>query len=93
MSVVYDYEVVPDHDPLVGLFERGNALAIESLTPETASIIDAFPFRKWYPLLRYHYQADQHLSPQPARVVSGCCFQTQGSSFQALCHADDSRTL
>ena len=44
MSIVYDYEVAPDHDHLVELFERGNALALASLTPEVSSIIDAFPF-------------------------------------------------
>ena len=74
MSIVYDYEVAPNHDHLVELFERGNALAMESLTPETASIVDAFPFGKWFPLLCYHCHADQHLSPQLARVVSGCIF-------------------
>ncbi|KAG9318131.1 cytochrome P450 [Chiua virens] len=53
MSIVYDYEVAPDHDPLVELFERGNALAMEGLTPETASIVEAFPFvlrlPEWFP--------------------------------------------
>ncbi|KAG8213046.1 cytochrome P450 [Butyriboletus roseoflavus] len=53
MSIVYDYEVASNHDHLVELFERGNALAMESLTPETASIIDAFPFLlslpEWFP--------------------------------------------
>ena len=47
MSIVYDYEVAPDHDHFVELFERGNALAMEGLTPETASIVEAFPFGKW----------------------------------------------
>ena len=46
MSIVYDYDVAPGHDHLVELFERGNALAMVGLTPETASIVDAFPFRK-----------------------------------------------
>ncbi|KAG9318155.1 hypothetical protein JVU11DRAFT_231 [Chiua virens] len=47
MSIVYDYEVAFHHDPLIEIFERGNALAMESLTPEAASIIEAFPFGKW----------------------------------------------
>lgn len=47
MSVVYDYDVAPEQDHLVDLFERGNALAVESLTPEASCIIDAFPFGKW----------------------------------------------
>ena len=49
MSIVYDYEVAPDRDHFVELFERGNALALESLTPEASSVIGAFPFRKWSP--------------------------------------------
>ncbi|KAG6370812.1 cytochrome P450 [Boletus reticuloceps] len=53
MSIVYDYEVAPEHDHLVELFERGNALAMESLTPEASSIVDAFPFvlslPEWFP--------------------------------------------
>ncbi|KAG9318013.1 cytochrome P450 [Chiua virens] len=53
MSIVYDYDVAPDHDHLVELFERGNALVSEGLTPETASIIEAFPFLlsipEWFP--------------------------------------------
>ncbi|KAF9228600.1 cytochrome P450 [Gyrodon lividus] len=53
MSVVYDYEIAPDHDHLVELFERGNSLAMEGLTPETASVIAAFPFvlslPEWFP--------------------------------------------
>ena len=44
MSIVYDYEVTPDHDRYVELFERGNTIALESLTPETACILEAFPF-------------------------------------------------
>ncbi|KAF9233443.1 cytochrome P450 [Melanogaster broomeanus] len=44
MSIVYDYEIAPDHDHLVELFERGNSLAMEGLTPETASVVAAFPF-------------------------------------------------
>lgn len=51
MSIVYDYEVVPDRDHFVELFERGSALALESLTPEASSVIDAFPFRKWSPFV------------------------------------------
>ncbi|KAG8212997.1 cytochrome P450 [Butyriboletus roseoflavus] len=51
MSIVYGYEVAPNHDHLVELFERGNALAMEGLTPERASIIDCFPFSlpEWFP--------------------------------------------
>jgi cytochrome P450 len=53
MSIVYDYEVAPEHDHFVELFERGNALAMESLTPESSSVIDAFPFvlslPEWFP--------------------------------------------
>ncbi|KAF9239603.1 cytochrome P450 [Melanogaster broomeanus] len=53
MSIVYDYEIAPDHDHLVELFERGNSLAMEGLTPETASVIAAFPFvlslPEWFP--------------------------------------------
>ncbi|KAF9234009.1 cytochrome P450 [Melanogaster broomeanus] len=54
MSIVYDYEIAPDHDHLVELFERGNTLAIESLTPETASVVAAFPLvflslPEWFP--------------------------------------------
>ena len=51
MSIVYDYEVAPDRDHFVELFERGNALAMESLTPEASSIIDAFPFGMWSPFV------------------------------------------
>lgn len=47
MSIVYDYEVAPDHDHLVEIFERGNSLALEALTPEAC----AFSFRKWLPSL------------------------------------------
>jgi hypothetical protein len=47
MSLVYDYEIAPHHDHLVELFERGNSLALEGLTPETASVVAAFPFRSW----------------------------------------------
>ena len=47
MSIVYDYEIAAGHDHLLELFERGNALAVESLTPETSSIIEAFPFREY----------------------------------------------
>ncbi|KAG9318126.1 cytochrome P450 [Chiua virens] len=61
MSVVYDYEVAPDHDNLVELFERGNALAMEGLTPETASVIEAFPFvlslPEWFPGGAYRRKA------------------------------------
>ena len=46
MGIVYDYDVAPSHDPLVELFKRGTALAMESLTPESSSVIDAFPFGK-----------------------------------------------
>ncbi|KAG9318319.1 cytochrome P450 [Chiua virens] len=55
MSIVYDYEVGPGHDPLVAPFERGSKLALENLSPERAAIVDAFPFRKflglpgWFP--------------------------------------------
>ncbi|KAF9239604.1 cytochrome P450 [Melanogaster broomeanus] len=53
MSIVYDYEIAPDHDRLVELFERGNSLAMEGLTPETASVVAAFPFvlslPEWFP--------------------------------------------
>jgi hypothetical protein len=89
MSIVYDYEVALDHDHLVELFERGNTLALENLTPEAS----AFSFRKWSPFLQWYCPADQHLSPQFARVVPRCRHETQGSSFQALCYADDNRTL
>ncbi|KAG6370811.1 hypothetical protein JVT61DRAFT_11022 [Boletus reticuloceps] len=51
MSIVYDYDVAPEHDHLVELFERGNTLALESLTPEASSIIDAFPFGKCSPFV------------------------------------------
>lgn len=54
MSIVYDYEVAPDRDHLVELFERGNTLALQSLTPEAS----AFSFRKRSPFLQRHYQAD-----------------------------------
>ena len=93
MSVVYDYEVAPDHDHLVELFERGNVLAMQSLTPEASSIIDNFPFREWSPFLNWYYQADQHPSPQFSRVVPRRCLETQGSSFQALCRTNDRRTF
>ncbi|KAG9318129.1 cytochrome P450 [Chiua virens] len=53
MSIVYDYEVAPGHDPLVELFDRGNVLAMEGLTPETSSIVEAFPFGKWLVLLQW----------------------------------------
>ncbi|KAF8841012.1 cytochrome P450 [Paxillus ammoniavirescens] len=53
MSLVYDYEISPNHDHLVELFERGNSLALEGLTPETASVVAAFPFLlslpEWFP--------------------------------------------
>ena len=62
MSIVYDYEVAPEHDHFVELFERGNALAMESLTPESLSVIDAFPFGKWSPFLNPVLQADQRFS-------------------------------
>ena len=93
MSVVYDYEVAPDHDHILELFESGNTLALQSLTPEASSIINKFSFRKWSLFLHWYYQADQHPSPQFARVVPRRCLETQGSSFQALCHTDDRRTI
>ena len=46
MSIVYDYEVAPGHDHLVEILQRGSHLAMESLTPEVSSIIEAFPFGK-----------------------------------------------
>ncbi|KIK96738.1 hypothetical protein PAXRUDRAFT_10627 [Paxillus rubicundulus Ve08.2h10] len=53
MSLVYDYEIAPKRDHLVELFERGNSLAMEGLTPETASVVAAFPFLlslpEWFP--------------------------------------------
>ncbi|KAF8123441.1 cytochrome P450 [Boletus edulis] len=70
MSIVYDYEVAPEHDHLVELFERGNALAMESLTPELSSIIDAFPFGKclpeWFPgaVLRRKADLSKHCAMQ-----------------------------
>ena len=93
MSIVYDYEVAPDHDHFVELFERGNALAMEGLTPETAAIVEAFPFGKWSPFIGFSLRADRHFSPQLARLVSRRCLQTQGRCFQLLCCADDSGTL
>ncbi|KAF8123450.1 cytochrome P450 [Boletus edulis] len=70
MSIVYDYEVAPEHDHLVELFERGNALAMESLTPEASSIIDAFPFvlslPEWFPgaVLRRKAELSKHCAMQ-----------------------------
>ncbi|KIJ69606.1 hypothetical protein HYDPIDRAFT_145813 [Hydnomerulius pinastri MD-312] len=53
MSIVYDYEIDPHHDHLVELFERGNSLAMEGLTPESASVVATFPFvlslPEWFP--------------------------------------------
>ncbi|KAG6370802.1 cytochrome P450 [Boletus reticuloceps] len=70
MSIVYDYDVAPEHDHLVELFERGNTLALESLTPEASSIIDAFPFGKclpeWFPgaVLRRKADLSKHCAMQ-----------------------------
>jgi len=61
MSIVYDYDVAPGHDHLVEVFERGNVLALESLAPQTASIIEAFPFvlslPEWLPGTVYRRRA------------------------------------
>lgn len=47
MAVVYDYDVAPGSDDhLVELLKRGSCLAMEGLTPETASLVATFPFRK-----------------------------------------------
>ena len=53
MSIVYDYDVAPDHDHLVELLERGSELSVENLTPETAAIVEAFPFGKWPPFIGF----------------------------------------
>ncbi|KAG9318127.1 hypothetical protein JVU11DRAFT_195 [Chiua virens] len=54
MAIVYDYEVTPDHDRLVELFERAITLDVEGLMPETASIIEAFHFSEWFSWPRSH---------------------------------------
>ncbi|KAF8123446.1 cytochrome P450 [Boletus edulis] len=70
MSIVYDYDVTPEHDHLVELFERGNTLALESLTPEASSVIDAFPFvlslPVWFPgaVLRRKADLSKHCAMQ-----------------------------
>ena len=50
MSIVYDYEVGPGHDPLVEQLERGIAVGMENMTIEVSAIVDAFPFGKWKPV-------------------------------------------
>jgi cytochrome P450 len=49
MSIVYDYEVAPDHDHLVEIFERGNALALEALTPEACAFSFLLNLPEWFP--------------------------------------------
>ncbi|KAN0093301.1 Cytochrome P450 [Tylopilus felleus] len=53
MSIVYDYEVGPGHDPLVEQLERGIAVGMENMTIEVSAIVDAFPFvlnlPEWFP--------------------------------------------
>ena len=86
MSIVYDYEVVPGHDDLVELFERGNTLAVESLTPETASVIAAFPFRKYQVTSRAGNVSSRITthSPQLARMAPRFCLQTERAHFHRL---------
>ncbi|KAF8558411.1 cytochrome P450 [Imleria badia] len=49
MSIVYDYEVALDHDHLVELFERGNTLALENLTPEASAFSFLLNLPEWFP--------------------------------------------
>ena len=62
MSIVYDYEVAPHHDRYVELFERGNTLALESLTPEAACILETFPFCEWLSFIFLALYVDLHTS-------------------------------
>ncbi|KAH7886698.1 cytochrome P450 [Phlebopus sp. FC_14] len=44
MSMVYDYEIEPDRDHMVELFDHGISLGMEALTPESAAVVNTFPF-------------------------------------------------
>ncbi|KAF8842505.1 cytochrome P450 [Paxillus ammoniavirescens] len=61
MSILYDYELSPERDHFVELFERGAAIALEGLVPENSAIINTFPFvlrlPTWLPGSRFSRRA------------------------------------
>lgn len=46
MSAVYDYETIPNDDPLVLAAERAIEVFVKVAGPSTAAILEAFPFRQ-----------------------------------------------
>lgn len=44
MSAVYDYETIPNDDPLVLAAEKAIEVFVEVAGPSTAAILEAFPF-------------------------------------------------
>jgi hypothetical protein len=44
MSVVYGYEIGPRDDPIISIVEKAVDLAVNSIKPEVAAFLGAFPF-------------------------------------------------
>ncbi|KAG8213254.1 cytochrome P450 [Butyriboletus roseoflavus] len=68
MSAVYDYETIPNDDPLVLAAERAIEVFVKVAGPSTAAILEAFPFLLklpvWFPgatLKRMAIQAKSNL--------------------------------
>ncbi|KAH7914101.1 cytochrome P450 [Hygrophoropsis aurantiaca] len=61
MSAVYNYETVPQGDPLVAVIDEAIAIAIEQIRPGAAVILGAFPFilslPSWFPGMSFKGRA------------------------------------
>ncbi|KAH7905306.1 cytochrome P450 [Hygrophoropsis aurantiaca] len=55
MSVMYDYSPKPRDDPIVTTVQKGLDIALRMATPETTTLLDAFPFIYYFPWTSFRH--------------------------------------